>query len=160
MTILGKVASILNEREVIINKGSEDGVVEEMTFRVTTEGIPVTDPDTGESLGIFIRDKIGVKISEIQPKFSVARTYETYDVIVPAYSSSLLGLKKNSRPLLREVTRVRTLRKAGSSLLESKPFKPMTEDDSLVLVGDRVIQDELLDNPPPTQEARHAQPHT
>ena len=139
MTILGKVASILNEREVVINRGSEDGIANGMTFRITTAGEQITDPDTGACLGTFIRDKIGIKISEVHPKFSVGRTYESYKVMVPAYYSSRQGPKKSD--LQREVTRVRTLRVAGSTPDESKIFDALSEDQSIVQVGDRVIQD-------------------
>ena len=139
MTILGKVASIMNEREVTINKGSNDGVEEGMTFRVVAEGIPVTDPDTGESLGIYIKDKIGVKVSEVHPRFSVARTYETYTVQEP--SSTFRLSRGRGERLLQEVTRVRTLKTAGSTPIESKFFASITDDDSIVQVGDPVIQD-------------------
>lgn len=138
MNILGKVASIMNEREVIINKGSDDGVEEGMTFRVTSEGVPVTDPDTGESLGVFIRDKIGIKISEVHPKFSVARTYETYTVQEP--SSTLSLSRGGGGRLLQEVTRVRTLKTAGSIPVQDKSYASITDDESIVQVGDPVIQ--------------------
>ena len=40
MAIEGEIAEILNEREVIINRGGEAGVEPGMTFRVTTPDIP------------------------------------------------------------------------------------------------------------------------
>lgn len=134
MAIEGKVAEILNEREVIINRGSEAGVEPGMTFRVTTPDIPVRDPDTRETLGQFSRDKIGVKATEVFPKFSIGRTYETYLV-----RSSLEVLGEGLRGVAQDLTgnlrKVRTLRIGGGSTLA-----PLSEEDSIVQVGDKVVQ--------------------
>ena len=128
MTIAGKVAAILNEREIIFNKGSESGVEEGMIFLVTTPDLPVLDPDTGEELGVFNRDKIGVKAAEVHPRFCIGRTYETYVVKDPRSQ--------------RDFTKFRTLRLGGVSTIE-----PMTEEDSFVKIGDRVIQVEPAPEP-------------
>ena len=138
MTIEGKVAEILNEREVLINKGSESGVEQGMTFRVTTPDIPVRDPDTDEMLGTFNRDKIGIKATEVYPKFSVGRTYETYIV---KSGLAMVGetLSETVKQLSGDARRVRTLRIGGGSSLV-----PLTEVESLVKVGDKVVQDNLI----------------
>ena len=134
MTIEGKVAEVLNEREVLINKGSEAGVELGMTFRVTTPDIPVRDPDTRETLGTFNRDKIGIKATEVYPKFSVGRTYETY---IARGALALAGeTLRTIRELSGDTRRVRTLRIGGGSSLV-----PLTEEESLVKVGDKVVQD-------------------
>ena len=136
MSIEGKVAAILNEREVIFNKGSESGVEEGMTFRVTTPDLPVRDPDTHEELGTFNQDKIGIKVTEVQPKFSVGRTYETYmvksniDLVTESVQKAMRSLHPSE-----DVRQVRTLRIGGGSTLT-----PLTEEDSIVKVGDKVVQ--------------------
>lgn len=135
MTIEGKVAEVLNEREILINKGSEAGVELGMTFRVTTPDIPVRDPDTHEPLGTFNRDKIGIKTTEVYPKFSVGRTYETY-IVKNGLAMTGEAVSSAIKALSSDTTRVRTLRIGGGSSLV-----PLTEEESLVKVGDKVVQD-------------------
>ena len=47
MLIEGKVAAIVNERELAINRGADVGVKEGMIFKVVEPELDVTDPDTG-----------------------------------------------------------------------------------------------------------------
>ena len=114
MTIEGKVADIINRRELIINRGEGSGVRVGMKFKVMDQILTITDPESKEQLGTLEREKIRVKISEVQPKFSVARTYETYRTV----ESSIPGLLGS-----RTVTRVRTLE---------------TQEDTLQSPSDRV----------------------
>lgn len=114
MTIEGKVADIINRRELIINRGEGSGVRVGMKFKVMDQILTITDPESKEQLGTLEREKIRVKISEVQPKFSVARTYETYRTV----ESSIPGLLGSCT-----VTRVRTLE---------------TQEDTLQSPSDRV----------------------
>src|SRR3712207_6707077 len=52
MALEGKVAKILGNNEVVINRGRNEGVRPGMIFEVfAPEGEEVWDPDTGETLG-------------------------------------------------------------------------------------------------------------
>lgn len=136
MAIEGKVAGIINERDLIINRGSEAGVTERMKFKVT-EPLQVKDPETGETLETFDREKIRVKIVEVKLKYAVGKTYETYVVNVGGVgfsSSDFDWLRRLSGPR-QEVTRVRTLR-ADETINPA----PMNEASSFVKVGDSVVQ--------------------
>lgn len=135
MAVKGKVAAILNERDLVINKGSDAGVKDSMKFKVVVPEVTVTDPDTGEILGTVAKEKIRVKVVEVHPKFSVGKTYETYVVNVGGLAAdSFEALRFRFLPR-REVTRVRTLRSDDSTSLA-----PMVEGSSFVKVGDPVIE--------------------
>jgi hypothetical protein len=134
MVIEGKVAVILNERELIINKGAEAGVKEGMKFKIVEPKVDIKDPDTGEALGTLTHEKIRVGIVEVQPKFSKARTYETFVGYFPAPLPKL-PLLPSPPPV--PVTRVRTLKYAGA--LSDTPFLDYLSVD-FVKVGDLVVQ--------------------
>ena len=75
--IRGKVARVLNSREIAINLGWDDGVEAGMYFNVLDQkSEDVTDPDTGKLLGSVERPKVGVKVIDVQEKLSVAATYK------------------------------------------------------------------------------------
>ena len=78
MGIEGKIAKILNTRELVINRGTNHGVRPGMAFAVLEQQFGIVDPDTQEPLGNLDREKVRVRVSETHPKFSLARTYETY----------------------------------------------------------------------------------
>lgn len=135
MAIEGKVAAILNERDLVVNKGSESGVREGMTFKVTEPDLSLKDPDTGESLGILAREKIRIKIVEVKPKYAIGKTYETYSVNVGGTGARFgFGPLTLPAPPLY-VTKVRTLR-----IDDSISMAPMNEEESSVKVGDPVEQ--------------------
>lgn len=135
MPIEGKVAAILNERDLVLNKGSESGVTEGMKFKVTKPVLQVKDPDTDDDLGTVAREKIRVRIVEVEPKFSIGKTYETYVVNVGEGAASMLMVAFGRTAPRQEVTRVRTLR-----IDDSVRLAPMGEGDSFVEVGDQVVQ--------------------
>lgn len=61
--IRGKVARILNSRELAINVGAADGVKVGMYFDVLDpKGEDIKDPDSGEVLGSLERPKVRVKL--------------------------------------------------------------------------------------------------
>ena len=73
--IMGKIAAILNRREVVISVGSDAGVELHMIFKIMEEPIIVKDPGTDEVLGTMCREKARVKVSLVDTKFAVARTF-------------------------------------------------------------------------------------
>ena len=107
MNIEGKVAAIVNRRELVINRGADAGVQEGMKFRVMDRLLEITDPESNETLGTLEREKVRVKVSEVHPKFSLAMTYETYEVSEP----NLAGIFGSHR-----VTRVRTLQTTSDNV--------------------------------------------
>ena len=123
--IEGKVAKILNLRELVINRGSEDGVEVQMRFEVVEESQEVLDPDTEEVLGEFRRVKVRVKAAEIYPRFSIARTYETYKE-----ANFAAGLSNITRP--RKITKVKTISTSSDAVYE--------EGKSYVKIGDKIVQ--------------------
>ncbi len=131
MLIKGKVAAVLNERDLVINKGSDDSVLEGMLFQVRQPDFRITDPDSGAELGVIARDKIKVRVVEVHPQFSVAKTYETYPA--PAFSIS-----KRSSAIFpnRTATRVRKI------ILEPDGQKTDTigVEGSTIRIGDPVVQ--------------------
>ena len=130
MPIEGKVARILNERDLVINKGADGGVKEGMKFAVAEPDVVIKEPDTGEALGSIPREKIRIRIVEVQQKYSIGKTYETFiDYVEPPVRFPLLPTPKFP------VTRVRTLRRDNTTR-----FEPMDEESSVIKVGDPVIE--------------------
>jgi hypothetical protein len=76
--IEGKIARVLNTRELVINRGTEHGVTRGMIFEVLDpEGSEIPDPDTGEIIGSIFRPKVRVRVVVAEPLLAVARTYRT-----------------------------------------------------------------------------------
>lgn len=110
--IRGKIARVLNEREVAINVGSAKGVVVGMYFDVI-EDEEIRDPDTREVLGSIDRPKVGLEVTHVQEKLSVAMT-RTWSLKLPKW-----------------ITEYETLKKEWTGI---------DENDSRVKVGDPVVQ--------------------
>jgi hypothetical protein len=134
--ISGAVAALLNERELAINIGREAGVIEGMRFKVLEKPKLILDPDSKAELGVVQREKVKIKVVEVHPKFSIARTYETYQTGGGVGYAYRIGLEHiapiigNSTP----ETRVRTLRNAD----RPSGFEEIDESQSYVEVGDPV----------------------
>jgi len=130
--LLGQVAAILNDRELVINIGEEAGVKTGMRFKVLDKPKLVKDPSTKEELGTVTREKIRVKVTEVHPKLSVARSYQTYEVNVGGRGFSFAMGDMYTPP--KYVTRVKTLRFKDSGL----DYGPLDESGSFVKLGDPV----------------------
>ena len=124
--IEGKIAKILNTRELVINRGTDDGVKDGMRFEVIDDFDEILDPDTQEPLGAIKRVKIRVKVSYVQPRFSIARTYETYET-----SNFAAVFASMTSP--RTVTRVKTIASGSETT-------PIEEGESYIDIGDKVVQ--------------------
>ena len=102
-----------------------------MRFEVLDpEGVAITDPETGRTLGEEVPIKIVVKIIRVEDAYSVARS----DEVIPGSPGidtlfSASALLKQGRP-----ARQRTLR------TEEALFKELKEESSYVKRGDPVRQ--------------------
>jgi len=67
----GKIAKILDERNVIITLGMQHSVKEGMRFVVFAQGEMVTDPDTGESLGAWEIVKGYIAAAHVQEQMTI-----------------------------------------------------------------------------------------
>ncbi|ARU59148.1 hypothetical protein OLMES_5164 [Oleiphilus messinensis] len=59
-------------KQVFINRGQDGGIKEGETLRVFRPGIALIDPDTGENLGSAETEIGQIKISRVNPKFTIA----------------------------------------------------------------------------------------
>ena len=74
MAVEGKVAKILGNNEIVINRGRGQGVRQGMLFEIfAPEGEEVWDPDTGETLGTVEDIKAQAEVTEVKDRLSVAR---------------------------------------------------------------------------------------
>ncbi|NTV27992.1 MAG: hypothetical protein HGA93_04865 [Methanothrix sp.] len=127
--IKGKVANIVNERELAINVGSSNGVKVGMKFKVLTdEPTQVIDPDSKEVLGYIDREKVRVQVIEVAERFAVCKTYRMLKT--PGGIDLSLGSL-----ILQPSHKQETLRADQKSFLP-----PLSEEESYVKRGDRVIQ--------------------
>jgi hypothetical protein len=78
MAVEGKVAKILGNNEIVINRGRNEGVRPGMLFEVfAPEGEEVWDPDTGETLGTVEDVKAHAEVTEVKERLAVARLQNT-----------------------------------------------------------------------------------
>lgn len=135
--IRAKVAKILSSREVVINAGSNEGVVVGMYFDILDpKGEDIIDPDTGEKLGSVDRPKVRVKITQVQEKLSIASTYQKEKVNVGGNSIFLSDLGTLSSALMppKYIERYKTFR------TDEAAWENIEEEDSYVKIGDSVVQ--------------------
>jgi hypothetical protein len=138
--IRGKVARILNSKELALNLGAEDGVRIGMYFDILDPiGEDITDPDTGEVIGSLERPKVRVKIIRVQERLSVATTYRKKKINVggaglgstPRFAgSALTGLFLPPEFLTWQET-LKT---------QEKTWEDLSEENSYVKTGDPAVQ--------------------
>lgn len=130
--IRGKVAQVLNSREIVINVGATNGVVVGMRFEVVdSKGEDIRDPDTNELLGSIDRPKVKVRIVKVKDKLSLAATQEKRVNVGGQW-----GIGDFSRMLMppKWVTKYETLK------TEEKTWEDLAEGESYVKIGDPVVQ--------------------
>jgi len=77
--IYAKVARILNNTDLALNRGAQDGVQEGMKFAILSDvGQEIRDPDTGEVLDSIQVAKTVVKIIHAAPRSSIGRTFRSH----------------------------------------------------------------------------------
>lgn len=136
--IRGKVARVLNTREIAINVGTAQGVTLGMRFDVMdTNEMDITDPDTGKVLGSLERPKVRVEIIHVQRDLSVAQTSETRVDLGGIDTTFLDTFGPFARSLMPPnwVTRYETLKKTEKNTTEE-----LDEEESRVKIGDLIVQ--------------------
>jgi hypothetical protein len=74
--IVGQVALVEDDYTLVINRGAEAGVMPGMVFAVSSgPGQVVTDPESGRELGRLSREKVRVRVFDVQPLFARAHTF-------------------------------------------------------------------------------------
>ena len=149
MRIKGKIAKILNTRELVINRGSGDGVKIGMEFVVWEPAMPILDPETQEPLGDLQREKVRVRVFETEPKFALARTYETYRET--SSDNSILGSLGFQSRYVTKVKRINTRYAHDTSEYQ--------EGVANVSVGDTVTQVPAQVSNVATEDNSDAQPN-
>jgi hypothetical protein len=137
--IEGKVATVLNERELVLNIGAEDGVEVGMRFKILyAGGIEITDPDTNEPLGSVEWPKTEVKIVSVQPHMAVGRTFRT--VTIPEIGSPHRGLGVGA--WLAALPNYEPAKQVVETLRTSDGFaeKEIDPSESVVKRGDPAVQ--------------------
>jgi len=133
--IKGKVAKILTSRDLVINKGSEDGIFVGMKFDVLDpKGENIIDPDSKEILGSVLRPKVRIEITSVQKRLSIGSTYkkETYNIGGSA-NFYLSDFARALRPP-EWVTKYETLK------TDEATWENLDEEESFVKTGDPIIE--------------------
>lgn len=147
--IRGRVARILNSRELAINVGSAQGVRVGMLFDVLDpKGDDIRDPETAEILGSIERPKVRVKVTSVQDRLSVASTFKSKKVNIGGVGD-FAGVGRISdmfRPP-NYVTKYETLR------TNEKTWEDLDETESFVKTGDPVVSVKPVSGEEQSQEA-------
>jgi len=128
--ITGKVAEIISDREVVLNRGSEDGVREGMYFKILDpNAVEVRDPDTGEVLGGLKRVKVVVRAEQVAGRITLASTFRTTTVNIGGNVEGLANLARSMSPP-KYIEKVERLR------YDPNAARPISPEDSIVSKGD------------------------
>ena len=134
--ICGKVARILNSREIVINVGAEDSVKLDMYFDVMdSKGENIRDPDTGEILGSIDRPKVRVKVISVFEKMSIASTYKSRSINIGGSALSL-----TTATIARSLMPAKYVNEYETLKTDEKTWEDLDESESYVNTGDVVRQ--------------------
>jgi len=132
--IRGKVAQILNSREIAINLGADQGVREGMLFDVIDpKGEDIVDPDTDEVIGSLERAKVRLKVISVKSRLCVASTFKKQRVNVGGAGIGTSGLSQLFLPP-EYVTQYETLKTSEWT------WDDLPETESIVKRGDPVVE--------------------
>ena len=136
--IEGKVARLLTVRDLVINRGTNDGVEIGMRFKIlNSKGEAIRDPDTKRIIGNVEMIKVIVKVVEVQAELCVARTFRTITTEASGvYGATAIGLSTLAASMGRPGgERLETLR-SNEKFAEDD----INENESYVHTGDPAVQ--------------------
>lgn len=142
--IRGKIARVLNAREIALNVGTAKGVTIGMHFDVMDCYEDISDPDTGEVLGAIERPKIRLEITHAQENLSVATRYrtkriqsgKTAEVRIPAFG-----------PFARALMPPSWVEKYENGFISEDVVGDLSEKGKHIKTGDPVVQVLEVDGP-------------
>lgn len=142
--LTGRVAEILNAREIVINIGLAHGVERGMKFAVLAEApIEIVDPTTHEVLDVIDREKVRVEASEVRERITICRTFRTRTI---GGKAGAMGDIMRQAIEMQRMYEYEPPKKVFETLrVEDSQFPPpLDPDESYVQINDRVI---LVDEP-------------
>lgn len=135
--ISGKVAEVVSDREVILNRGSEHGVEPGMYFAILNpDMVGIQDPETGEDLGGFKVVKVVVRAVEVAQKLTLARTFRTRTVNVGGTGTSILGMmnppkyEEQVEKLTLDANAPRKIAPSESIVHRNDPFEESSREEA------------------------------
>jgi|GEM_PF-794261 len=131
--ITGLVADLIDDRTLVINKGTNDGVAIGMLFMVyDATGKVVKDPTSGDELGKIKLPKIEVKVIHVEEKYCLAETHKYKEVNVGGVNP-LLGTANLFSP-------PKYVKQYETFDIEEKTKRQLDKEKSIVKIGDAVEQ--------------------
>src|SRR5215212_990129 len=104
MAVEGKVAKILGNNEIVINRGRREGVRQGMLFEIFTPEVEeVWDPDTGETLGTVEDVKAKAEVTEVKDKLAIARISEAGSPLGAAGFTGLGDIQENLQRMFQQM---------------------------------------------------------
>ncbi|WP_150913865.1 hypothetical protein [Marinobacter halotolerans] len=76
----GRIAQIIDDHRIVLNKGREHGVRIGQRFLILAIGDEIFDPETHESLGQVEVVKGRGEVTHVQEKMSTLQTTETHEI--------------------------------------------------------------------------------
>lgn len=74
-----KIAEIIDDKQIIINAGSNQGIRKGYKFLIYSLGDEIFDPDTGESLGQLETSKGVGEVTHVQAKMSILKSTKIHN---------------------------------------------------------------------------------
>ena len=138
----GKVARVLNSREIVINLGLNNGIKPGMLFDVVDpKGEEIVDPETKEILGSLERPKVRVKVIAVHPKMSVASTYKTREINVGGSGKSgIFAVEQATSILVHDLLPPKWIKEIETLKTTEKTWEDLDSKDSYVKIGDPVVE--------------------
>lgn len=80
---LARVAKVIDDYTVVLNRGSDQGIQLEQTFIVFGLGDEIIDPVSGENLGTLEEVRGRVKVTHVQERVCTAESVKYFENVPP-----------------------------------------------------------------------------
>lgn len=126
--VRAKVARVVNSTDLALNRGTEAGVEVGMRFAILSDaGADIKDPETGEILDSVEIAKTVVKVINVTPRVSIARTFRKMESF--GIGSILAGDRTRSETLNSDESTVQ-------QELDPSKAKVKVGDDAIEYTGE------------------------